>query len=115
MSTQPPKPVDSSRTEANIDFAAWLGEVNQELPTDYRVGNMPAKWAYLDRMVVAYETDFREENQRIINAEVAFYPSGYRMMPRRKNYELTKATVIDAAEHIRNFLKRGEFPGITTR
>jgi hypothetical protein len=115
MSMQPPNPVDSSWSGRDIDFAAWVDEVNHELPVDYGVGNEPAKWTYLNCTVMASETDFREETEQPTSVEVAFYPSGYRTMPRRKKYPLTKTDASAAAQDIRNFLKRGEFPSVPVR
>jgi hypothetical protein len=115
MSMQPPNPVDSSFSGGGVDFATWLAEVNHELPADYSVGREPAKWVYLDCMVKASEMDFGEENQQLTTAELVFYPSGYRTMPQRKRYELRKATAIEAAREIRNFLKRGELPSVVVR
>jgi hypothetical protein len=99
----------------DIDFASWVAEVSRELPTDYGANNELARWGYLDRTVMASEAASREEDQQLPNAEVVFYPSGYREMPRRKEYSLTRTDASAAAQDIRNFLKRGDFPNVTIR
>jgi hypothetical protein len=91
----------------NMDFAAWLGTVNRQMPTNFQADDARAKWAYASLSAIASETERREGNQQLTNVRVTFCQSA---RSRSKEYRRTEDDAVNAGRDIRLFLENEVFP-----